>query len=154
MKIVSGDRGDFFLINTAKTKNHPVPVIGIRDGYEDCCSCIFYTLKCAKALLASAIRCVSSFFLKAPPSPLLAAIISLANFSDMLRPFLSRLKRINHFILREIFLSDLTSAGIWKVAPPIRRLRTSTAGVTLDKALLHISYPFSLVCLLTRSIAS
>lgn len=52
---------------------------------------INYTLKCAKALFASAIRCVSSFFLNAPPSPLLAATISFASFSAMLRPFLSRL---------------------------------------------------------------
>ena len=50
-----------------------------------------YILKWAKALLASAIRCVSSFFLNAPPSPLLAATISPASFSAMLRPFLSRL---------------------------------------------------------------
>jgi hypothetical protein len=50
-----------------------------------------YTLKCAKALLASAIRCVSSFFLNAAPSPFAAATISLANLSAMLRPFLSRL---------------------------------------------------------------
>src|SRR5215218_2472009 len=71
-----------------------------------------YTLKCANALLASAIRCVSSFFLKAAPSPLLAATISLASLSAMLRPFLSRLYRISHFILKEIFLSGRTSEGI------------------------------------------
>ena len=52
---------------------------------------LVYILKCANALLASAILCVSSFFLKAPPSPLLAATISLASFSAMLFPFLSLL---------------------------------------------------------------
>ncbi len=59
-----------------------------------------------------------------------------------------------HFMLKEIFLSARTSAGIWKVAPPIRRLRTSTAGVTFATAFFHISYPSSLVNLLTFSKAS
>lgn len=47
---------------------------------------IFYTLKWAKALLASAILCVSSFFLNAEPSPLLAATISPASLSAMVLP--------------------------------------------------------------------
>ncbi len=38
-----------------------------------------YHLKWANALLASAILCVSSFFLTAPPVPFEASIISLAN---------------------------------------------------------------------------
>jgi hypothetical protein len=50
-----------------------------------------YTLKWANALLASAMRCVSSFFLNAEPSPFAAETISAASLSAMLRPFLSRL---------------------------------------------------------------
>ncbi len=64
---------------------------GRPQGLKRCAKSIIYTLKWAKALFASAIRCVSSFFLYAPPSPLLAATISPASFSAMLRPFLSRL---------------------------------------------------------------
>ncbi len=52
---------------------------------------LYYTLKCENALLASAMRCVSSFFLKAAPSPFAAAIISLANLSAMVLPLRSRL---------------------------------------------------------------
>ena len=111
-------------------------------------------LKCANALLASAILWVSSFFLKAPPSPLLAATISLASLSAMERPLRSREKRMSHLMEREIFLSGRTSEGIWKVAPPIRRLLTSTAGETLDNAFLQTSYPSSLVILATLSSAS
>jgi hypothetical protein len=50
-------------------------------------------------------------------------------------------------MLKEIFLSARTSVGIWKVAPPILLLRTSTAGVTLANAFFHISYPSSPVML-------
>jgi hypothetical protein len=40
------------------------------------------------------------------------ATISLANLSAMLRPFRSLAKRTNHLMLKEIFLSARTSAGI------------------------------------------
>ncbi len=113
-----------------------------------------YILKWANALFASAIRCVSSFFLKADPSPFAAATISAASLSDMLRPFLSRLYLISHFMLKDIFLSGRTSAGIWKVAPQIRRLRTSTAGVMLANAFFQTSYPSSPVCFATFARAS
>ncbi len=51
---------------------------------------LIYQAKWAKALLASAIRCISSFFLIASPSLFAANLISSASFSAIGRPFLLR----------------------------------------------------------------
>ena len=75
-------------VHTAQKKTTPTLVQG---WFSAIVLFICYTLKWAKALLASAMRCTSSFFLKAAPSPFAAATISPANLSAMLRPFLSRL---------------------------------------------------------------
>ena len=53
-----------------------------------CIGC--YTRKCENALFASAIRCVSSFFFTAAPSPLAAAMISFASLSAIVLPLRSR----------------------------------------------------------------
>ena len=72
-----------------------------------------------------------------------AATISLTSLSAIVLPFLSRLYLISHFMFNRNFLSVRTSVGIWKVAPPILRLRTSTEGVTLPNAFskLHNHHP-------------
>ena len=49
-----------------------------------------YQAKCAKALLASAMRCISSFFLIAVPSFFAASRISLASFSAIGFPLPAR----------------------------------------------------------------
>jgi hypothetical protein len=83
--------------------------------------------KWEKALLASAILWVSSRFFTAAPSPLEAAINSAGKF------FVHGL-----FVAARVYcdqpfdtngdpaLLGRTSVGTWKVAPPTRRLRTST----------------------------
>jgi hypothetical protein len=66
-------------------------------------------LKCAKALLDSAILWVSSFFFTAAPSPLDAAMISAANFSPYPFPFLALEYLISHFMPTEILRAGLIS---------------------------------------------
>src|SRR5690606_21217113 len=60
-------------------------------GFPGSCCCLNQKRKWLKALLASAILCTSSFFLKAAPSSLAAAMISLASFCSMLRSLRLRL---------------------------------------------------------------
>jgi len=70
-----------------------------------------YQAKCAKALFASAILWVSSFFLIAEPSLLAANINSSASFSAIGLPFFD-LEAFNiHLIAKANFLSPLTSLG-------------------------------------------
>src|SRR5690606_5536260 len=115
---------------------------------------VFYKRKCENALFASAILWVSSFFFTAAPSPFAAAIISPASLSVMV--FSPRLReyKIIHLIPKDTFLSGLTSVGTWKVAPPTRRLFTSTPGMILFNAFFQVSRPFSFVLFSTRSQAS
>ena len=78
---------------------------------------------------------VITFVLNAPPSSFEAARISFASLFAMLRSLRLRAYPINHFIARLFFRSSRTACGIWKLAPPTRRLRTSTDGAMLISAL-------------------
>ena len=108
-------------------------------------------MRSEEALLASAIRWVSSFFLKAAPSPLLAATISLASLSAMLRPLRSRLYLIIHLMLE----------GYLPVGTNLRRdlegSTTNTAAADfhtrsdIRQGFFQTSYPSSPVCLATFS---
>jgi hypothetical protein len=59
---------------------------------------------------------------------LLRLVVLEANFSAIPFPLRSRAKRMSHFMPIATLRFGLISVGIWKVAPPIRRLRTSTEG--------------------------
>ncbi len=99
------------------------------------------------------MRWVSSFFLKVAPSSLDAAMISAARRSAMLFSLRLREKSMSHFMAMLSLRLSRMGVGIWKVAPPTRRLRTSTAGVTFSSAFLKSSRPSSPVRSDTRSMA-
>src|SRR5262249_4873414 len=72
----------------------------------------YYALKCANALFASAILCVSSFFLMAAPSLRDAAIISFASLSAIDFSFRPRAYPISHLMLSAVLRSGRISVGI------------------------------------------
>src|ERR1700710_884073 len=90
------------------------------------------------------MRCVSSFFFTALPSPFDAAITSARGFSGIDFSLRSREYEINQRIANAVRRSGRTSTGTWYVAPPTRRLFTSRRGFTLSNALRKISKGSSL----------
>ena len=72
-----------------------------------------YDLKCANALFASAILCVSSFFLTAVPVLLAALINSSANLSFMGNPFFLRADSKIQRTAKACPLSFTTGRGTW-----------------------------------------
>src|SRR3989304_6901851 len=72
-----------------------------------------YQEKCEKALLASAMRCVSSLFLTALPSFLEAAINSSASLMAIGLPFPARAALISQRIASANLRSGRTSLATW-----------------------------------------
>src|SRR3990172_9549365 len=70
-----------------------------------------YQRQCAKALFASAIRCVSSLFLTAVPRLLAASKSSAASFSSMLFSLRLRADPMIHRMDSEVRRSGRTSTG-------------------------------------------
>src|SRR3990170_4932904 len=109
-------------------------------------STAFYHLKWEKALFASAMRCISSLFPTALPSPLAASISSPASFviikgllvfglcSKLAGDFALAASTI-HESAKESLLAPLTSIGTMYDAPPTLLGRTSILGVTFSSAL-------------------
>ena len=79
------------------------------------------------------------------PISFAVSIISLANFTDIVRPVLLREFLISHLKAKFVARNELSSIGTWYVEPPIRRALTSTTGLAFLIAFSKIIRGSSLV---------
>src|SRR5262249_30863172 len=94
--------------------------------------------ECANARVGSAIFRRSSLRLIAAPSPLPASISSAASRSDIVFSRRWRAYPTIQRIASVVALRGRTSTGTWYVAPPTRRLFTSSTGRTFSTARLTL----------------